>query len=57
LPDAGIEGLKSSEDQANWVPSYAKGTPLEIASRSGMDTGRKVLVNWLRAQGAQAEAK
>ena len=41
----------------NWIPSYAKGTPLEIATRAGMDTGREALVNWLRAQGAQAEAK
>jgi ankyrin repeat protein len=43
--------------ELNWIPSYAKGTPLEIASRAGMDTGREALVNWLRAKSAQAEAK
>jgi hypothetical protein len=41
----------------NWIPSYAKETPLGIASRAGHDTGREALVNWLRAKGAQAEAK
>ena len=32
----------------NWSPDYAKETPLEIASKSGMDTGREALLNWLR---------
>ncbi len=41
----------------NWIPSYAKGTPLEIANRAGMDTGRQALVEWLRAKGARAEAR
>lgn len=40
----------------NWVPNYAKGTPLDIATRAGMDTGREALVNWLRAKGAQSQA-
>jgi len=41
----------------NWIPDYAKETPLDIASRAGHDTGREALVNWLRDKGAQAEAK
>jgi hypothetical protein len=41
----------------NWIPSYAKQTPLGIASSAGHDTGREALVNWLRAKGAQAETK
>jgi len=36
----------------NWIPDYAKETPLEIASRAGLDTGREALVNWLREKGA-----
>jgi hypothetical protein len=36
----------------NWVPSYAKGTPLEIANQAGLDTGRQALINWLHAKGA-----
>ena len=43
--------------ELNWIPSYAKGTPLEIASKAGMDTGREALVNWLSAKTAQAQAK
>jgi ankyrin repeat protein len=35
----------------NWVPDYAKGTPLDQASR--IDTGREALVTWLRELGAQ----
>jgi len=41
----------------NWIPDYARETPLETASRAGMDTGREALVNWLRAKGARGEAK
>jgi hypothetical protein len=41
----------------NWIPDYAKETPLGIASRAGHDTGREALLNWLRDKGAQAEAK
>jgi ankyrin repeat protein len=37
----------------NWIPDYAKETPLEIASRAGLDTGREALVNWLRDKGAR----
>ena len=41
----------------NWIPDYARETPLETASRAGMDTGREALVNWLREKGARGEAK
>ncbi len=40
----------------NWIPDYAKETPLQAACSAGMDTGREALVNWLRAKGAR-EAK
>ncbi len=40
----------------NWIPDYAKETPLGIASKAGLDTGRQALVDWLRGKGAQAEA-
>lgn len=36
----------------NWVPDYAKGTPLDVAGQS--DTGRQALVNWLRELGTQS---
>jgi ankyrin repeat protein len=39
----------------NWVPDYAKGTPLDIAC--GIDTGREALVTWLRERGAQSPGK
>ncbi len=38
----------------NWIPDYAKRTPLETASASGFDTGREALVNWLRESGAKS---
>jgi ankyrin repeat protein len=34
----------------NWVPEYAKETPLGIAGT--LDTGRQLLVSWLRDKGA-----
>jgi len=34
----------------NWIPDYAKQTPLEIASST--DTGRSNLIDWLKEQGA-----
>ncbi len=40
-----------------WIPDYARETPLEIAGKAGLDTGREALVNWLREQGARSEAK
>ncbi len=38
----------------NWVPAYARQTPLGIAS-SGLDTGRQALVGWLRDQGTKSD--
>ena len=37
----------------NWVPDYAKQTPLGIAGAGGLDTGRQALVNWLRERAAK----
>jgi ankyrin repeat protein len=37
----------------NWIPDYAKQTPLAIAT--GHDTGREALVGWLRGKGAKPE--
>jgi uncharacterized protein len=36
----------------NWVPDYAKGTPLDVASSLG--TRRETLITWLRDQGAHS---
>jgi len=36
----------------NWVPDYAKGTPLDQAG--SIDTGRAALVSWLRERGARS---
>ena len=36
----------------NWVPDYAKGTPLDVAS--GLGTQRDTLITWLRDQGAHS---
>ncbi len=36
----------------NWVPEYAKGTPLDAATGEG--TQRQNLVGWLREQGARS---
>ena len=36
----------------NWVPDYAKGTPLDQASN--IDTGRAALVSWLKERGARS---
>ena len=36
----------------NWVPEYAKGTPLDAAA--GLGTQRDNLIGWLREQGATA---
>ena len=36
----------------NWVPDYAKGTPLDQAS--SIDTGRAALVSWLQERGARS---
>ena len=36
----------------NWVPDYAKGTPLDVAC--GRGTQRNTLISWLRDQGAHS---
>jgi hypothetical protein len=36
----------------NWVPDYAKGTPLDQAG--SIDTGRAALVSWLQERGARS---
>jgi ankyrin repeat protein len=36
----------------NWVPNYAKGTPLDAAR--GVGTRRQALITWLREQGARS---
>lgn len=46
------ELLRARGADLNWVPDYAKGTPLDAAT--GSDTGRDALVTWLRDQGAQS---
>jgi uncharacterized protein len=40
----------------NWIPGYAKQTPLEIASAGGLDTGRQALVNWLGERGPESRS-
>jgi ankyrin repeat protein len=52
-----VEYLFARGADLNWIPSYAKQTPLGVASSAGHDTGREALVNWLRARGAQTEAE
>jgi ankyrin repeat protein len=37
----------------NWVPEYAKATPLGTAA-TPHDTGREALVDWLRGKGAKS---
>jgi ankyrin repeat protein len=46
------EDLLSRGADLNWVPAYAKGTPLDAAS--GLDTRRQTLVSWLRGHGARS---
>jgi ankyrin repeat protein len=36
----------------NWIPDYAKGTPLDQAG--SIDTGRQALVSWLQERGARS---
>ena len=45
------ELLRAHGADLNWVPNYAKGTPLDVAG--GPDTGREALLTWLREQRAQ----
>lgn len=48
------ELLLSRGADLNWVPAYAKGTPLDAAE--GRSTRQQNLVTWLRDQGAQSTA-
>ena len=43
--------LKRGAD-LNWVPDYAKGTPLDAAA--GLGTRQQNVISWLREQGAQS---
>jgi hypothetical protein len=36
--------------ELNWIPTYAKGTPLDAAC--GLGTGQQNVISWLRSQGA-----
>ena len=45
------EFLRAHGADLNWVPNYAKATPLDVAG--GPDTGREALLTWLREQRAQ----
>src|SRR5947209_3879695 len=51
LIDGGAD-IEAHGADLNWVPDYAKGTPLEIAG--SIDTGRTALVTWLQENGAQS---
>jgi uncharacterized protein len=44
------EALIAGGADLNWIPDYAKQTPLDVAAAP--DTGREALVNWLREKGA-----
>ena len=44
------EYLLASGADPNWVPSYAKGTPLDAVT--GLGTQRDNLIGWLREHGA-----
>lgn len=44
------EYLLARGADVNWIPDYAKRTPLEIAM--SLDTGREALVRWLRDESA-----
>jgi uncharacterized protein len=46
------EYLLSRGADLNWVPDYAKGTPLDAAS--ALETRRGTLISWLRERGARA---
>jgi uncharacterized protein len=46
------ESLLSRGADLNWVPDYAKGTPLDAAGL--LETRRGTLISWLRERGARA---
>jgi hypothetical protein len=47
------EHLLARGADLNWIPDYAKQTPLGIAT--GHDTGREALVGWIRSKGAKSD--
>ena len=53
---AGGTALENAIGYGCW-PGYAKETPMEISQQVvGLDTGREVLVNWLRDESARSGA-
>jgi ankyrin repeat protein len=46
------ELLLNGGAELNWVPDYAKGTPLDAAC--GLGTRQNNVISWLRDQGAQS---
>jgi uncharacterized protein len=46
------ELLRNRGADLNWVPDYAKGTPLDAAG--GLGTRQNIVISWLREQGAQS---
>ena len=46
------EYLLAKGADINWIPDYAKGTPLDAVG--GPDTRRGTLVSWLRDKGAKS---
>jgi ankyrin repeat protein len=49
------ERLLAHGADLNWVPDYAKGTPLDVAG--SIDTGREALARWLRERGARSGSR
>lgn len=47
------ERLLDAGADLNWVPDYARGTPLDAAQ--GSDTRRNNVIDWLNARGARSE--
>ena len=47
------EYLRGRGADLNWIPDYAKGTPLDAATGEG--TQRANLIGWLREQGARSD--
>jgi ankyrin repeat protein len=46
------ELLLAHGGELNWIPDYARGTPLDQAG--SIDTGRAALVSWLQERGARS---
>lgn len=48
------EYLLARGADVNWIPDYAKQSPLDIAC--SLDTGRQALVTWLRSRGVRSDS-